>query len=306
MPRLPTLGFLCSALSLVACRSEGVVRIFDGREVSGEFVSPESYAAFADAALEEAQGHRDTAVAAYERALAEDPGNAVAWGRIGALRCTSDPAAAAAAFARAERLAPELASPWLARAACDLERRDGRAATAHALRAAALAPNDDEATRLVALAFESAGDKLAAERWRRGLLLRDDRAAKQPAEGALGQALDGADSERAERAAIVAHVGDSELSLRAVQKGRVDLAATIAVRVLDADPASSDARIAALVSADFEGDGDSFERWCAGTPKGSLLPTPLGAELLEGLIARRVGSGAAHRWSAAYRAVLGR
>src|SRR5689334_899395 len=100
MRRSRALAAVC-LFSALGCRSENVVRLFDGHEVEGRWVSPEAYAAFATAALEEAQGNRKAAVEAYERAVAEDPDNALAWSRIGALHCTTSRAASEAAFARA-------------------------------------------------------------------------------------------------------------------------------------------------------------------------------------------------------------
>src|ERR1041385_6838113 len=114
MTRAGMLGFACVALA-VGCRSEHVVRVFDGREVPGRWVSPDAYAAFAIAAIEESKGDRRAAAAAYERAIAEDPASAAAWGGLGAMLCTSTRRAADAAFARAEALEPDLESPWVAR-----------------------------------------------------------------------------------------------------------------------------------------------------------------------------------------------
>jgi tetratricopeptide (TPR) repeat protein len=302
-----TVGLLCSALASSACAREPVVRIFDGREVEGRFISPEAYAAFTEASLEEARGNKAAAVAAYERAISEDPKNATAWGRLGALRCTAATAAADRAFSRAESLDSELASPWLARAECALERRDARGAVSHALRAAALSPEDEEASQLVATALERAGDAVAARRWRRAFTLASDlpdtghRERVTPLD-ALESAMAGPDAAALERAAVAARLDTAELSLRAVQRGRTDFANHFASLVLEADPANSDARIAALSCADLESEPASFDRWLKNVPRANTPPGALGAALLEALISRRVGADAARAWASAYRA----
>jgi tetratricopeptide (TPR) repeat protein len=305
----PALWIVCSVSIASGCARENVVRIFDGREVHGRWVSPEAYAAFTEAALQEARGNRGAAVAAYERAIAEDPENAAAWGRIGALRCTEAPAAADRAFSRAEALDSELEAPWMARAECALERRDAQGAVSHSLRAAALAPDDDEASLLVATALERSGDALAARRWRRALALGSElpeeayAAKRAKSSDALERAFQG-DTAELERAAIAARIGSAELSLRAVQHGRTDLANRFSSLVLEADPASSDARIAALSSADLEKDQDSFNRLSKNVPRLCTPPSALGAVLMEALIGRRLGPEAARAWASAYRAIV--
>jgi tetratricopeptide (TPR) repeat protein len=301
------LGLISLVLIASGCARENVVRIFDGREVGGRWVSPQAYAAFTEAALQEAQGNKSAALAAYAQAIAEDPENATAWGRIGALRCTEAPAAADRAFSRAEALDAELEAPWMARSGCALERRDARSAVAHALRAAALAPDDDEATLLVATALERSGDASAARRWRRALALVSELPEKAygpkhaPGADALERAFHGETADL-ERAAIAARIGTAELALRAVQHGRTDLAKRFSSLVLDADPASSDARVAALSSADLENDGESFTRLVREVPRLCTPPSALGAALMEALLARRLGPESARAWAAAYRA----
>lgn len=305
----PALGLVCSVLLVSGCTRENVVRIFDGREVSGRWVSPEAYAAFTEATLQEARGNRGAAVAAYERAIAEDAENAMAWGRIGALRCTEAPTEADRAFARAEALDSELAAPWMARAECALERRDARGAVSHSLRAVALAPDDGEANMLVATALERSGDTLAAKRWRRALALTSQlpedshRVTRAKNPDLLERAFQG-DAAELERAAVAARIGSAQLSLRAVQHGRTDLANRFSSLVLEADPASSDARIAALSSADLENDQESFLRLARDIPRLCTPPSALGAALMEALIARRLGPEAARAWASAYRATV--
>lgn len=305
----PALGFVVSALTVSGCVRENVVRVFDGREVGGRWVSAEAYAAFTEASLEESRGNRAAAAAAYERAVAEDPKNALAWGRLGVLRCTADPAAADSAFSRAEALEPDLESPWIARAECALGRRDARSAAAYARKAAELSPADHEASSLLATALERSGDALGARRWRRGMDLVSGPAGEptwprhySTTRETLERALDDADSMAIERAAVSARIGTAELSLRAVRRGRVELASELATRVLEADPRESDARIAALSSADLGRDEEAFIRWSKAVPAGQNPPSPLGAEVMEELIGRRVGPDMARAWASAYRA----
>lgn len=310
MLRTSALGFVCVALSC-GCQGENVVRVFNGHEVSGRWISPDSYAAFTVASLEEAKGDERAALHAYERALAEDPNNAAAWGRIGAIQCTSSRREADHAFARAEAIEPDLESPWVARAACALRRNEPEAAVTYGKNAVALSPGDPEANRIVALSLEKRGDSRAAERWRRGFSLVstlevDGREQSKGPSDALSKAIDDANVVAAERAAIRARVGSAELSLRAVSRGKLGLAETVASRVLDADPSNSDARIAALAAADLGRNEDAFESTLAAVPPGSALPTQHGAGLLEAILRRRVGDDAARAWRAAYGAAAGR
>jgi len=306
MPRPSTLCLVGAAL-LIGCQGENVVRVFNGREVSGRYVSPESYATFAIATLEEAKGNRRAAVEAYEREIQEDTQNAGAWGRLGAIQCTTSPHDADRAFARAEAIEPDLESPWAARAACALERNDAERAVTYAKNAILLSPDDPEANRLVIAALEKRGDRTEAERWRRGFALgsASDSEGRSPPRpdgpaDALARAIDGADVEQAERAAVHARIGSAELSLRAVKRGRLDLAETVATRVLEADPSNSDARIASLATADIGGNGAAFAKALGAVPRGSSLPTPLAAELLEAVIHRRIGPDAARAFRESY------
>lgn len=306
MPRPSTLCLVCAGL-LLGCQGENVVRIFNGHEVTGRYVSAESYAAFAIATLEEAKGNRRAAVEAYERAIQEDPQNAAAWGRIGAIQCTASPRDADRAFARAEAIEPDLESPWVARAACALERNDAERAVTYAKNAIFLSPDDAEANRLVIAALEKRGDPIEAERWRRGFALGSasdtkDRSPPGPDGPAdpLARAIDGADVMEAERAAVRARIGSAELSLRAVKRGRLDLAETVASRALEADPSNSDARIAALATADLARNEAAFAKALDTVPRGSALPTRLAAELFEAVIHRRIGLDAARAFRTAY------
>jgi hypothetical protein len=117
----------------------------------------------------------------------------------------------------------------------------------------------------------------------------------------LERAMDDADTPTVERLATTARVGTTELSLWAVRRGRPALAGELATRVLEADPRESDARIAVLSSADLARNDESFSRWSKAVPRGSTLPSPLGAEIMEALIARRMGPDAARAWASAYR-----
>lgn len=311
MRRSMAVGLTALALGSAGCRRDDVARVFDGHEIRGRWVSPEAYAAFTEAAIEDAQGHREAAAAAYERAIAEDPNNATAWGRLGAIRCSSARKAADRAFARAEALEPDLESPWLARATCALERNDARGAAVYAKQAAALAPEDTEASQLVAAALERLGSRVEATRWRRGLSLASERASSTArAQGSpmrvFERALDAGNVADLRRAAVFAHISAPELSLRTIARGHPDAAIAVAEVVLEADPSSSDARIAALTSADLIRDESTFARWMASVPRGSTIPSPLGAEILQALIARRIGAGAARIWIEAYRGAAGR
>jgi tetratricopeptide (TPR) repeat protein len=275
---------LSSALGLAACQPGGpVVRIVDGREIAGAWISPEAYSAFLEGSMEEARGNAEGAARAYERALVEDPDGASIWARLGAVRCTRDRKGADAALSRAERLGPELEDVFLARAECALARGNATLAVANAERATVLSPSDVEATVVLATALERTGDRARARRYLHALTLFDPGsiAALRAYQRSLGTASTPAET----------HGAASDRALSDVRTGRVESAT--AARVLRADPGSADARIVALESADLAHDDDALARLLVNVPSPRTPPGPAGVRLLEELLERRVGPEAA-------------
>ncbi|MEP7120707.1 MAG: hypothetical protein ABJE95_07355 [Byssovorax sp.] len=187
---------------LSGCAGPTVVRVVDGREVLGRFVSDYAYAlygraAYEEAQLDEARGEGGigrgapsragrTALAALEAAASEDDESARLWAAIGALRCRppgADLDGANAALERARGLDPddpvvhrEIARCRVtaAKAARDPERaralRDE--ALAAALQAVRLDPDDVAAASVAASLLVGAGRAAEASRLLRALPIR--------------------------------------------------------------------------------------------------------------------------------------
>jgi tetratricopeptide (TPR) repeat protein len=198
-------GALVAALvagGLAGCAGPTVVRVVDGREVLGRYISDYAYALYGRAAYEEAQrgqaaGAGDpgsdaearagrTALAALEAAASEDGESAHLWAAIGTLRCRmpgADLEGAAAALERARGLDPEdpvvyreiarcrvttaAATPDPARAR---ELRDEALAAAE--RAVRLDPDDVAAASVAASLLAGAGRAIEAQRLLRALTIR--------------------------------------------------------------------------------------------------------------------------------------
>jgi tetratricopeptide (TPR) repeat protein len=313
------------------------VRVSEGRTIDDRWISPEAYSAFLEGTLYEARGDLKNAELAYEQALTEDPGSAEAWGRLGAVRCKTDPQGAAAAFEKARSLAPEIAGPWRARAECELETDRVEDATRSAFRAVTLTPNDIASTLLVARALERSGDVAQATVWLRALSLRRPGAAEahralqelaerthdatsmreatersRALEAARGHTAPGAGStsemdrelslgnvEAAREAQIRANVTSADLAVHAAAGGKTAIATETAARVLAAEPGNVDARVAALAAADLRADEPALAAALRPLPKDRTSLGALAAELIRAVIARRVGNDAAAAFDAA-------
>ncbi len=150
-----------SLAALVGCATEGgaVVRVVEGRQHVGPFVSEEAYAAYAEGALAEAAADLPSAQAAYGAACEADPGSADAATRLAAVLCARGAPSTEldAAFDAAERRDPAFAGAPLERARCSLARGDAAAACVAAHRALSLDPDDVEPALLFARALDAAG-----------------------------------------------------------------------------------------------------------------------------------------------------
>jgi tetratricopeptide (TPR) repeat protein len=94
-------------------------------------------------------------------------------------------------------------------------------------------------------------------------------------------------------AAHARHWRSSELALRAVEIGALEVAYEQAMLVLGADPGDADAWIAALASAEEQRRPDRFEAALVALDAHPLPPTARAIELLEALLSRRAGVDAA-------------
>lgn len=306
-PGRPSIVCLAVLLGVPACYGQGsVVRMAGGRETEGPFISPEAYAAYLEGTLAEAGGDRAAAKKAYERAIDEDPDNAAAWGRLGAVQCLISARAADKALEKAVSVDSRSFEAWLARAECDLARSDFARAAGAARRAVELSPESVEANGMLATALERSGKAAEARRVRLSLSLfvpvlqgavRGDR--PKPTSADVDAALEAGDYDVARKAAMALGMTHAELALHAADRGQLAIAKSAASRALNAEPENGQALIAALVVADLEGDADAFRNLLRKRPGSLGLPDPLAARLFGELLSRRAGPEAAKAWQAA-------
>lgn len=187
------------AMGLAGCAEPTVLRVVDGREVRGRFVSEYAYALYGQAAYEEAMRDetldaggvpatfdKRTALAALEAAASDDAASAHLWTAVGALRCRppeADLEGADAAFARARGLEPEYALLYREFARCriiaaaatrdpELSRARRDEALAAAESAVRLDPEDVAAASVAASLLVGAGRAGEASRLLRALSIR--------------------------------------------------------------------------------------------------------------------------------------
>lgn len=104
------------------CASPRVVRVIEGHEVEGRFISEEAYAYYARAAQEEATGgFPERVLVALEGAAREDPASVEVWTKLGAAWCRArDTVKSEEAFARAEAQDASFSPIYRERARCTL------------------------------------------------------------------------------------------------------------------------------------------------------------------------------------------
>jgi tetratricopeptide (TPR) repeat protein len=198
-----------SALSALGCGagSGEVVRVVDGRELPGRYVSYQAYAAYARGAELEALGDLRGAATAYGKALEADPPSVEIWMRLGALRCQLREPNADQAFRKALAIEPDYAPLHRERGRCELRRGRPLQALSELELAFKLEPNREETSLLLASAERAARRIEEAERWLTGLVMRD------PTSVAGWQALHdlyaerGAEAKRARAAEMLAALG---------------------------------------------------------------------------------------------------
>ncbi|MBN1607724.1 MAG: tetratricopeptide repeat protein [Polyangiaceae bacterium] len=115
----------------------------------------------------------------------------------------------------------------------------------------------------------------------------------------IDRALLADDLDLARQLAPRARLSAGALAVRAAVVGAARAAHNQAGFVLDADPINADAWIAGLVAADLLDDEARFESSLARWSPAMGTPSPEAARLYHDLLGRRVGSAAAHAWSAA-------
>jgi len=311
-------------LPLVAACSAfggGVTRVVDGQAQEGNFIGPDSYAAYARGAQLEAQEQYPEAERAYTEALELDPKSVGIWTRIGSVRCASGRPDAAGAFERAERLEPEFAALWYERGRCSLRLDRPREANAAALRALSLDPLHLPTSMLVVETFvqlkqtESALRYLdaaialypqvnALTHWKHAILHGDGtanvaRTGRSPALDELDRALLNDTNDTARELALGLDLAESELAARAVALGKTKAGLTQAQHVQQADPADGTAWVTLLSSADLLRDESLYEATLNALGEEPTAPSPLAVVLFAELLKRRVGAEAARAWLSA-------
>lgn len=167
---------VAAAVALAGCATPTVIRVIDGREQPGRFVSARAYALYARGADAEARGDRASARLDYLDAAGEDDGNVEIWTRIGAVSCALGRGTDAQdAFRRAAERSDDYGPLFRERATCALAggalaQAEAKAAFEDATRALALDPSSEDAALLYARAAEAAGDSARAERALRELV----------------------------------------------------------------------------------------------------------------------------------------
>lgn len=315
-----------------------VTRFVGGQTLPDRYISPEAYANYAQGAILEAKGQRTAALAAYTRALDEDPDSAELWTRVASLECRQHDADARTSFERARKLDADYAPLWREQARCALGRNATQTALEDIKRSFVLDPDDLESNLLYAQICEARHEFSKEGVWLDALVTRNprsvpawkallafaqrhgDRARLVRAAEALSRevpellpelkrldpvlaltaridrALQAGRLGAARRLALKAHLAPGELALRAAALGRTDLARREAARVLRADPSNHNAWVAELVAADLAGDAAAFARALDAPGAGLGGLSPLGVQLWEQLLIRRVGKRAAETW----------
>jgi len=327
-------AFAAISLTSTGCfrGSYAVTRVVHGKRVPGRFVKGEAYAAYLEAAMLEAEGRFQEAIAAYHEVLGHDPHSPDPWTRIGASLCALGDPNPWSAFDRAHELDPTYDAAWAERALCHLSRDELGPAREAARQAVTLEPLVIENTLLYARTLERSGAIDEAWRWLDGLVaahpdsveaqrarlelalrtgdrVRELAAAERLAELApdtvrrdapsalsplarIDEALGRGDLEAARRWALAARMSPGWLALRALELGRIEEAKAQAELVSAADPADADARVALLWLAHL-GKDETALKAALTTPTHSTALSETGARLLNELLRRRVVGSAA-------------
>lgn len=320
--------------SALGCRTAEVVRVVDGVEAPGRFISDRAYAAFLVGAEWEARARYEDALSAYLVAVGSDPDSVEIHSRLGWLWCMVDRGdEAREAFDEAVERDPRYEPTWRRQALC--AEHEGRLedALVASTRAVALDPERDGTVLIHAHLLGSLGRHDEAWPWLRGLSLRSpasedvweaiaehtaerkpawaslarrrlaelrDRLGPHPgAERRLGwldvdETLVDGDLPGARRRARQAHLDTRLLAARALLVGRPELARDEAQLRVDADPSDAGARIVLALAADMLGDEAAARRALMGLSGRRV--DPVSALLMAELLLRRVGPEAAGLW----------
>ncbi|HWO14190.1 MAG TPA: tetratricopeptide repeat protein [Polyangiaceae bacterium] len=307
-------AFVLAAGAVLGCAAHPrTERVFDGHTVTGPYIEPQAYAAFAEGIYREEHGDIDGALRAYRRAQAldaESPGISV---RIAALLCRTDLEAALAELDTSDR-GRDHAPAWVERGRCLRQHGQPEAALPAARRAVLLDDGDGDANLLVAQLLREQGSPEQARAWLFAWLLGDRQAvahweaieaeARQLGDDALAElARSTASAARDPALAPLAEASAPTPLERARQASPNDPALALAEArlVLGANPGDGDALVIALSAAHRLGDERALSELLREASPASL-PAPELTPLLIELLRHRTGDAAADAWAEAYRA----
>lgn len=157
------------------CSDPQVIRVIDGVPVEGRFIRYEAYAAYGRGLEAQADGKLNDAIGWFTEASRYDPKSPEIWTRLGSAICSASSSStpeAADAFDQAEQLDPTFEPLYRARARCALASSNLDAALAHAARAVALDPDNDDGVLLYADILERRGKAEDATRLLDGHIVR--------------------------------------------------------------------------------------------------------------------------------------
>ncbi len=296
-------------LACAACSAPATIdRVDHGRIWAGRSVSPEAYAWYARGLRLEREGKLGDAASAFKEAVRADPKSGSAWGALGRIHCKAAPELAFEIWARGLEDAEERLPILLARGDCHLKRHEPAQTQLDAIAAVALVPDSVEASQLLETSFRQLGQGergqavgLALKQFqsarRSGFNVWPELEASEPTVAELDAAIDAGDLEQARRRAA-GLVTPGALALRALARGRPELARSQAELVLTVDPDEVDAGLAlwlgrrspAVAMGEPQRSADAPEEPTA-PPAGP--PSTLGVLLFAEYLGRTVGHDAA-------------
>ena len=157
---------LVSLLVVAGCSSYApVVRVYDGKVVTGTFVPPDAYASYLRGVIAEEGGDLAQARTAYQRALSEDEDPEI-FARLGEVRCKISPADkdVDALFAKSLKVDPSHAGTMAAIGRCALLRGNDELAATQAAKAIAADPGNASFDALLVRAQAKRGDATSRDR----------------------------------------------------------------------------------------------------------------------------------------------
>jgi len=145
--------------------------------------------------------------------------------------------------------------------------------------------------------MERMGDLEGARRLRRAFALFVPTAEKPAGTPSLESALDTGDADAIGRSRVHDRASLATVALRAVRAGQLELADSVARRVLAAEPGNTDALVALLAARDLGASRDDVSPWPGPLPGDRSPPSALAREVMAELLSRRAGRAATRTFS---------